>query len=63
MYAKYVELRDMKGVNDATVAKATNIPPSTFSDWKTGKSKPKIEKLLKIAEYFGIPVGELIAKQ
>lgn len=56
MYAKYIELRDSKGLRDADVSKATNIPASTFTDWKTGKSKPKIEKLLKLAEFFGVPI-------
>lgn len=62
MYARYTELRDAKGIRDADVSKATNIPASTFTDWKTGKSKPKLEKLLKIAEYFEVSVEELITK-
>lgn len=60
MYTRYVELRDSIGVTDAKVAAATNIPRSTFTDWKSGRSKPKLEKLLKIAGYFGVPVEELI---
>lgn len=60
MYTRYVELREASGVNDHTVAKETGIPPSTFSDWKSGKSKPKLEKLIKIAKYFGVSVEELI---
>lgn len=60
MYSKFEELLQEKGVTAYEVAKATGIPNSTFSDWKTGKSKPKIEKLKKIAEYFQIPITELI---
>ena len=56
MYEKYEELRDAKGVNDAKVSEATGIPRSTFTDWKQGRSKPKVEKLLKLAEYFGVSV-------
>ena len=56
MYEKYVELRDAAGVNDKTVAIETKIPTSTFSDWKKGKSKPKIEKLIKISNFFDVPV-------
>lgn len=62
MYTKYVELRDKKGVTDAAVAKDTNIPKSTFTDWKNGRSKPKIEKLMKIAKFFGVSVEELISE-
>lgn len=56
MYRKYVELRDSKGLTDYKVALDTGITKSTFTDWKTGRSKPKFEKLAKIAEYFGVPV-------
>lgn len=62
MYTKYVELRDAANVNDFAVSKATGIPSSTFSDWKKGKSKPKIEKLMKIAKFFGVSIEELICE-
>jgi len=60
MYAKYVELRDKKGVRDADVAKGTGIDPSTFTDWKKNTCQPKLEKLLKIADYFGVTINEFI---
>lgn len=62
MYTKYVELRDKAGVKDFTVSKKTGIPSSTFSDWKKGKSKPKLEKLSKIAKFFGVSVEVFIEK-
>lgn len=55
MYEIYCKLRDEKGVKDADVARGTGIGKSTFSDWKSGRSAPKNEKLFKIAEYFGVP--------
>lgn len=60
MYEIYVNLRDEKGVKDATVAKATGIGKSTFSDWKNGRSAPKGEKLKKIADYFGVSTQYLL---
>ena len=59
MYEIYEKLRDSKGVKDATVAKATGIGKSTFTDWKNGRSSPKGEKLQKIADYFGVPAEYL----
>ena len=56
MYENYCRLRDSKGVKDADVSRATGITKSTFTDWKTGRSAPKAEKLQKIAEYFGVSV-------
>ena len=46
--------------DDLYVCEYCHTQYSTFSDWKTGKSKPKIKKLKKIAEYFQIPITELI---
>lgn len=56
MYEKYVALRDEKGVTDYRVAMETGVTKSTFTDWKNGRSKPKFDKLLAIARYFGVPV-------
>jgi transcriptional regulator with XRE-family HTH domain len=58
-YDRYVALRDDKGVKDATVARETGIPRSTFTEWKTGRSKPGLEKMKKLADYFGVSVEYL----
>ena len=60
MYEKYLELREGKGVSDYEVAKNTGIGASTFSDWKSGRSKPGTEKLYKIAKYFGVTIEYFI---
>ena len=60
MYARYVELRDKMGAKDADVAKATGINPVVFTDWKKSKSVPKVDKLIKIADFFGISLDELV---
>ncbi|MGN0423556.1 MAG: helix-turn-helix domain-containing protein [Lachnospiraceae bacterium] len=56
MYKKYVELRDKNGVTDYRVSSDTGITKSTFSDWKSGRSEPKLEKLKIIADYFSVPI-------
>lgn len=60
MYEIYCKLRDSKGVKDSDVVKATGIIKSTFSDWKSGRSKPKNDKLQKIADYFGVTIDYLM---
>lgn len=62
VYEKYAKIRDEKKLNDCKVSKATGITQSTFSDWKSGRSKPKIEKLIKLAEYFAVPVTEFLGE-
>ena len=42
------------------LSKDTGISPSTFSDWKSGRSSPKADKLRRIAEYFGISTDTLL---
>ena len=41
------------------VSKETGVSQSTLSDWKRGVSTPKIDKLQKIANYFGVSVEYL----
>lgn len=60
MYEKYCELRDALGLTDYRIAKDTGIDPATFSNWKSGKSSPKLPKLLLLARYFGVPLDDLV---
>lgn len=59
-YENYAKLKETKGVNDFAVSKATGIAPATMSDWKNGRTEPKIDKLQKIAEYFNVSTEYLI---
>lgn len=56
MYEKYVALRDKIGITDYRVSLDTGITKYTFTDWKSGRSKPKIDKLKILAEYFGVSI-------
>ena len=56
MYEKYVALRDKIGITDYRVSLDTGITKSTFTDWKSGRSKPKIDKLKILADYFSVPI-------
>ena len=56
MYEKYAKRRDELGLTDYRVSKDTGVPYSCISDWKKGRSKPKFDKLVKLAKYFGVDV-------
>ena len=58
-YEKYVEARGDK-YTDYKVAKSTGLSPVVFSEWKRGKCEPKIDKRIKIAEFLGVPVEQLV---
>lgn len=49
-YEEYEKIRDAKGMTDGQVAKLAGFGRSTFTDWKSGRSFPKWEKLNKICE-------------
>lgn len=59
MYDIYEKLLKEKGVKTADVCRATGLKAPTFSDWKKGKSAPNVDKLILIAEYFGVSVAYL----
>ncbi len=63
MYEIFAELLRKKGIKVAEVSKATGIHPSTFSDWKSGKSRPKQDKLIKIAAYFNVTIDYLLNRE
>lgn len=60
MYENYCKIRDAKGYRDADVVRATGITKSTFSDWKSGRSCPKNEKLQKIANFLDVTLDYLL---
>ena len=63
MYEKFERLVKARGISTYRVAKDTGLSTTVFSDWKSGKSKPKVDKLKKIADYFGTSVGSLIRER
>ncbi len=59
----YKNFEALLRANDTSVyrvSKETGIPASTFSDWKTGRSTPKAEKLKKIARFFDVSLEYLL---
>ena len=63
MYEIYQRLLDEKGLKNADIARATGISNMTLSDWKRGKSTPKIDKLQKIASFFNVTTEYLMGNE
>lgn len=59
-YEKYAKLRDNKGVTDYRVSQETGVSTATLTCWKQGSYKPKVEKLIKIAQYLEVSIEELL---
>ena len=56
MYNKFRQLLTAQNVTAYKVGKETGIASAVFSEWKRGKSTPKVDKLKKLADYFGVPI-------
>lgn len=56
MYERFAELLKKNNVTAYRVAKDTGFNAALFSDWKSGKSKPKADKLKILADYFGVSI-------
>lgn len=63
MYSKFEKLLKARGITAYKVAKDLGFNNTLFSDWKSGKSKPKVDKLKKIADYFGVSIDYLITEE
>lgn len=55
-YEKFNMLICKKNITIYKVAKDTGISTVTFTNWKNGKYKPKVDKLLILAKYFGVSI-------
>ena len=56
-YQCFQNLLEMTNTTVYQVSKKTGISASTFTDWKQGRSVPKIDKIKKIAEYFDVSIN------
>ena len=56
MYSKFEQLLRERHLTTYKVSKDTNIAPSTFCDWKYGRSTPKLDKLTTLSNYFDVPL-------
>ena len=63
MYEVFEKLLAERGVTAYQVAQATGIETATLTHWKQGLYKPKIDKIMKIADYFGVPLETFYRNQ
>lgn len=60
MYDVFKRLMDERGLTSYRVSLDTGIPQTTLSDWKNGRSKPKVDKLKILADYFGVSLETFV---
>ena len=57
----FIRLCNQKGESPSSVCRNVGITPATFSCW-TSESVPRKATLMRIADYFGVTVDELLAE-
>jgi transcriptional regulator with XRE-family HTH domain len=60
MYEVFERLMKERGENFSDVARAIGGRPSTFSDWRAGRSTPSAAKFLALSKHFGVPMEYLL---
>ena len=54
---------DDSGKTQAEVAEAIGVSPGTFCDYVKGRSYPRMDKVQKLADYFGITKADLVEEK
>ena len=60
---KIFSLMSERGISAKELSEKTGISSGNISDWKSGRSTPKGETLIKIADYFGVSVDYLLGRE
>lgn len=60
MYETFAKLLSERGISTYKVAQDTGLSQTMFSDWKNGKSNPKVDKLKILADYFSVSLETFV---
>ena len=60
--AKILELMNLKGLSPYRLERESGIAISSIKAWKNGKSKPSLDAIVKLSNYFGVSVDYLVGK-
>lgn len=58
IYTKVAELAHERGVSLAKIERDVDMGNGTIGKWKT--TSPKLENVMKVADYFGMTIDALI---
>lgn len=57
---KILALRTRRGMSQGDVADALEVSRQSVSKWETGQSVPDLDKIIRLADLFGVTVDELV---
>ena len=57
------KIRSVKSLSQQAFAEIFDLKRGTLGAYEEGRSEPKIETIIKIANYFSIPIGDILTKE
>ena len=57
---KILSLRTEKGMSQDSLAEKLEVSRQSVSKWETGQSTPDLDKIIRLADLFGVSVDELV---
>lgn len=60
---KILELRTARDLSQGDLAERLEVSRQSVSKWETGQSVPDLDKIIKLADLFGISVDELVREE
>lgn len=60
---KIYTLRTRLGLSQEELAEKLGVSRQSVSKWETGQSVPDLEKIIKLADLFGVSVDELVREE
>jgi len=57
---KILSLRTARGLSQGDLAEKLEVSRQSVSKWETGQSVPDLDKIIKLADLFGVSVDELV---
>lgn len=57
------KIRSVKSLSQQSFAEIFDLKRGTLGAYEEGRSEPKIETIIKIANYFSIPIGDILTKE
>lgn len=62
-YAKVLKtLREQRNLTQTELAKTLGISQRAYAHYEKGENEPSIETLIRLAEYYGVPVDVIIGR-
>jgi len=60
---KLIRLRNATRLSQSQIAHLVGVNATTYGDWESGHTKPKLDQYLKLAQALNVPVSDLLPEE